>query len=73
MTNEELQEQFKKCEAWKDADQWDMLGMLYFNRGYVLNAGVCFQRADVLRINHNASLLVGVSALDVAMETAEVQ
>jgi hypothetical protein len=56
MTDTELIEQFQRCEKWHDADQWDMLGTLYFNRGYVLNAGVCFQRADACR----QSLLVAV-------------
>jgi hypothetical protein len=46
MTNAELMEQFQRCEQWRDADQWDALGMLYFQRGFMLNAGVCFQRAD---------------------------
>jgi hypothetical protein len=50
MTNTELVEQFQRCEVWKDADQWDALGMLYFQRGFVPNAGVCFQRADACRI-----------------------
>lgn len=71
MSNEELQAQFKKCEEWRDPDQWDMLGMLYFNRGYVLNAGVCFQRADALRIARDQSLLVGRSVVDVSVETEQ--
>lgn len=50
MTNQELIDQFKRCEKWQDADQWDQLGMEYFNRGYVLNAGVCFTRADACRL-----------------------
>lgn len=72
MNDDELIAQFKKCEKWKDAEQWDLLAMEYFRRGYVLNAGVCFQRADALRIEKNKALLVGVSAVDVAMaEKAE--
>jgi hypothetical protein len=47
--NEELQAQFQRCETWNDADQWDALGAMYFNAGYVLNAGVCFKRADACR------------------------
>lgn len=50
MTNNDLIEQFKRCEEWRDADQWDALGMQYFQRGCVLNAGVCFQRADACRL-----------------------
>ena len=49
MTNDELIAHFQLCETWQDADQWDALGMEYFRRGYVLNAGVCFRRADGLR------------------------
>lgn len=48
-TNEELQAQFKKCEEWNDPNQWDALGTIYFTQGYLLNAGVCFKRADALR------------------------
>jgi len=72
MNDDELIAQFKKCEKWKDAEQWDLLAMEYFRRGYVLNAGVCFQRADALRAEQNKALLVGRFALDVAMaEKAE--
>ena len=52
MSNQYLIVQFQKCEKWQDADQWDVLGMLYFQRGYILNAGVCFKRADEIRISH---------------------
>ena len=74
MNDAELIYQFKKCEQWKDAEQWDLLAMEYFRRGYVLNAGVCFQRADVLRAERNKALWVGVSALDaaVAVETEKI-
>lgn len=47
--NADLIAQFEKCKKWNDADQWDILGALYFNRGFILNAGVCFQRADDCR------------------------
>jgi len=49
MSNEELQTQFKRCEEWQDPEQWDILGVLYFERRYYLNAGVCFKRADAIR------------------------
>jgi hypothetical protein len=67
MGNQDLLDQFKLCEQWKDADQWDALGMLYFQRGFVLNAGLCFQRADACRINAERDLLVGMSPIDIAM------
>ena len=66
MSNDELIEQFARCEVWQDAEQWDLLGVEYFNRGYVLNAGVCFQRADACRLR------VALGELSVAAET-EVQ
>jgi hypothetical protein len=49
MTNEELKAQFEKCKEWRDPEQWDALGMEYYNRGYVLNAGYCFKQADEIR------------------------
>ena len=49
MNNGELIEQFKMCEAWQDAGQWELLATAYFARGYVLNASVCFKRADECR------------------------
>jgi len=49
MSNDDLIAQFKRCEKWQDADQWDLLAIEYFNRGFVLNAGVCFTRADACR------------------------
>jgi len=52
MTNDELKEQFAKCVKWQDAEQWDLLAMAYFARGYVLNAGLCFKRADVIRAKY---------------------
>lgn len=49
MSDDQLIERFAECEALRDPEQWDQLGAEYFNRGYVLNAGVCFRRADALR------------------------
>jgi hypothetical protein len=46
----DLQEQFRLCEQWNDPDQWDHLGVLYYQRGYDLNARHCFKRADALRV-----------------------
>ena len=46
----DLQGQFRLCEQWNDPDQWDHLGVLYFQRGYDLNARHCFKRADALRV-----------------------
>ena len=43
-------EQFKRCEQWNDPDQWDALAMMYYIRGYLLNAYHCFKRADAVRV-----------------------
>ncbi len=51
MSNEELQAQFERCQEWNDPDQWDALAVLYFERGFYLNAVHCFQRADGCREN----------------------
>lgn len=49
MSNDELKAQFEKCTKWGDPEQWDLLGAEYFRRGYMLNAGVCFKKADEIR------------------------
>lgn len=49
MNNQELREQFDRCKQWQDPDQWDYLGLAYYQRGYDLNALDCFHRADALR------------------------
>lgn len=71
MSDQELQEQFKRCVEWGDPEQWELLALEYYQRRYMLNASVCFQRADALRAARGASLLVGVSALDAAVVAAE--
>ena len=49
MTDAELIEQFRRCEQWQDAEQWDLLGVAYYQRGCDLNALFCFHQADALR------------------------
>lgn len=49
MTDQELIEQFKRCKIWQDPEQWDWLGVAYYQRGYDLNALYCFHQADALR------------------------
>ena len=61
MTDGELQEQFQRCEVWQDADQWDLLAMAYYNRGYELNADVCFQRADACRLQKSETMVALVA------------
>ena len=46
MSDQELQEQYKRCEEWMDARQWKLLAVAYFTRGYLLNALHCIERAD---------------------------
>jgi hypothetical protein len=57
MIRDELIAQFKRCEQWQDADQWDALAMMYYQRGYLLNALHCFKRADALRAAHSTLTL----------------
>lgn len=70
--NEELQAQFQRCEGWQDAGQWDALGMLYFQAGYVLNAGMCFQRADACRLRIFCNAVVAAETLEPVRRDAEV-
>lgn len=49
MSNEELQDHFALCKKWQDAEQWDLLGIAYYGRGYLLNALHCFKQADACR------------------------
>ena len=49
MTNQELKDQWQRCEKWQDADQWDLLALAYYERGYYLNALHCFKKANALR------------------------
>jgi hypothetical protein len=51
MSNDELQAQFKRCEGWQDAEQWDLLATAYYARGYLLNALCCFKKADACRVS----------------------
>jgi cytochrome c-type biogenesis protein CcmH/NrfG len=64
MSNEELQAQVQRCEKWNDPQQWDALGVLYYERGYLLNALVCFKQADKCRCNQP---VVAMEAGDVAV------
>jgi len=49
MSNQELQVQFERCEHWQDPEQWELLALAYYQRGYYLNALCCFRQADMLR------------------------
>ena len=49
VSNEDLQAAFDQCQKNGTADEWDTLGMAYYNHGYVLNAGFCFKKADEIR------------------------
>jgi hypothetical protein len=49
MSDQELQDQFGLCQKWRDAEQWDLLAMAYYARGYLLNAVCCFNLADACR------------------------
>lgn len=49
MSDFELMVQFGRCKQWQDLAQWELLAEAYLNRGYVLNAGKCFENADECR------------------------
>lgn len=49
MNNDELKQQFERCQRWQDPEQWDLLALAYYQRGYLLNALHCFRQADALR------------------------
>jgi len=49
MSDEQLMQSFDFCKKAEDAEQWDLLAMAYYERGYLLNALYCFRQADVCR------------------------
>jgi hypothetical protein len=49
MSNQELREQFARCQKWEDPEQWELLALAFAVAGFPLNAGECFRRADALR------------------------
>lgn len=49
LSNDDLKAAFDQCQKNGTAEEWDTLGMAYYNHGYVLNAGYCFKRADEIR------------------------
>jgi cytochrome c-type biogenesis protein CcmH/NrfG len=57
MSNDELIQQHHLCEQWQDADQWDALGVIYFQQNYLMNANYCFRQADELRAVQIAPLM----------------
>lgn len=50
MTDNELMEQFVRCKTWNDPEQWEALAVMYFERGYVLNAEYCVEQAKACRV-----------------------
>lgn len=49
MSNDDLKAQFERCQEWQDAEQWDLLAIAYYGRGYLMNALHCFRQADACR------------------------
>ena len=51
-TDDELAAQFRRCEKWNDAEQWEALGYLYLQRfgPMCLNVNYCFRKCDELRM-----------------------
>ena len=56
MTDDELRAQWRKCEEWKDADQWELLAVEYARCGYNLNAKRAYERADECRMSQLVEL-----------------
>lgn len=46
MSDQELREQFQRCQEWNDPEQWELLAVAYWQRGYDLNALQCFNNAE---------------------------
>ena len=63
MSDSELQAQFLRCVVWQDADQWLVLGALYADRGYTLNAEVCQARAQSARVVVNVPTVLFAEAI----------
>jgi len=49
MSTEELKQTFEYCERANDPEQWELLAMAYYQRGFLLNALHCFKQADAIR------------------------
>jgi hypothetical protein len=49
MTNQELKQQYERCQLMSDPAQWDTLAIEFYRRGYQLNALLCFRNADEIR------------------------
>jgi hypothetical protein len=46
----DLAAQFRLCEQWQDADEWEILGNLYHQKyPHCMNAGYCWRKCDELR------------------------
>jgi len=59
-TDEALAAQFRRCEQWQDADQWEALGHLYHQKyPHCMNAGYCWRKADELRQQITAARVDG--------------
>lgn len=50
MSDEELIQQFQRCQIWQDLEQWELLALAYYQHGYLWNAFRCFELADSCRV-----------------------
>ena len=50
MSDQELIEQFERCQIWQDPQQWELLALVYLARGYLINARRCFELADACAV-----------------------
>ena len=49
ITSMDLILQWQRCLSWDDAEQWELLALEYYRRGYHLNASAAFKKADACR------------------------
>ena len=49
ITSMDLILQWQRCLSRNDAEQWELLALEYYRRGYCLNALAAFRKADACR------------------------
>lgn len=72
MTNEELLQSWQWCSRHGNSDDWTMLAMAYYSRGYIMNACAYFRKAEELKqatpsdkgVERQASLRDGVHSIE---------
>jgi hypothetical protein len=60
---ETLKAAFDWCVENGSANDWDVLGMAYFNRGYHMNALHCFKKSDEIQRQKMWQLIGEINSL----------